>query len=86
MIRNTASSPEVNRQASAEGIGPDAARVRRRSIDRARSGERWTRLRSTLATTRRASRASAMCCASASEIEPARGFAIAREMLVKAIQ
>ncbi|KQP31286.1 hypothetical protein ASF49_12115 [Methylobacterium sp. Leaf104] len=36
----TASSPVVKRQASLGGRGPEAARVRRRSRERARSGER----------------------------------------------
>ena len=38
--RNAASSPVVNWLASRGGIGPDAASVRRRSIDARRSGER----------------------------------------------
>ncbi|KQT70876.1 hypothetical protein ASG51_12365 [Methylobacterium sp. Leaf465] len=43
-ILRTANSPVVKRQASFGGRGPVAARVRRRSSERARSGERWERL------------------------------------------
>ena len=39
-ILSAASSPVVNRQASGGGMGPDAASVRRRSIDARRFGER----------------------------------------------
>jgi hypothetical protein len=43
MIRSTASSLTVNLQASAGGIGPEAARCRRRAIATGRLGARCSR-------------------------------------------